>query len=204
MTVAGRRISARVLAAPLLLAAAIVAASLVTSAGDDDLAIPALSTAHDVAAPLEGAKGAALATTSARDVEDAATHSDLVVIGTVTQVRPGPDLGRPGTDDRHPTQFVTVQVRDRWAGSTPEKITIYRSGDDRSWVEGDPPYAAGQDYVLYLVNRKDGPWHRLAAPEGRIQILNGRLRPVADGEFAATWRDRTPAELKKATLGAGR
>jgi hypothetical protein len=156
--------------------------------------LPHLDTQHDVPAPL-GVGGEAEWMSRPSSVAEAAREADTGVIATVVRVVRGPPLVA-APDEINETRIVTLEVKDRWFGDIPSQFTV-------NWLAGtlgDPPYAVGQDYVLLLTPRKDGPWYRPASPDGRIQILNNRLRPLIEGEMAAQVATLTVTQAKQAAV----
>jgi hypothetical protein len=178
-----------------------VSAVVVAACGSDGhatrtSALPRLDSAHDAAAPLSTG-GEAEWLSRAASVSEAAKQAESAVIATVTRVERGaPLVAAP--DEINERRVVTLRVRDRWYGSVPDDFVI-------NWLAGtagEPAYQAGQDYVLFLVRRDDGPWYRPESPDGRVQILNGRLRPLIDGAMAEQVSAMTLAQVKQAASDA--
>ena len=175
----------------------VAAALVVTSCGGaskatPDRALPHLDSSGDVAATIS-AGGEAEWLSRPSSVRQAAREAESGVIATVVGVVSGPPLVA-APDEVNETRLVTLDVRDRWFGGVSSQFMI-------NWLSGtlgDPPYAVGQDYVLFLVPRDDGPWYRPSSPDGRVQILGGRLRAVIDGEMAAEVAKMTLADAKRA------
>lgn len=135
--------------------------------------------------------------------------------------------GEPGGVDRIPIEIVTVQVSDSFKGARPASVEIFRVGDASPrgvgpippeaqrtpgrtpWrpsaaqvrqvvsVEDDPPYAVGQEVVLFL---RSGPTVsvggqavrtlRTVSPVGRLHVSNNALVPAVNRGFAAGLRGR--------------
>jgi len=198
------RMTIRLSSSVCLLALAVIAAGC----GDTEPTkarepVPTLNTANDPLVPRGGLSGAhANYLSRPTSLKSAAVTADAAVIATVTAVADGaPIVAAP--DEVNPTVLVTLQVRDRWRGDVPNEITIRWLGTPRGgFLEGDPPYELGQDYVLLLKSRTDGPWYRPEAPDGRLQIVGERVRPVIEGAIADEVKNRSVADVKQIVVGA--
>lgn len=178
---------------------AITAASIAFLAGGATRSTSVvLDTANDAPAPRAGQPAAAEASWISRPatVREQVESADAVVIATVVAVTPGPPI-IAAADEVNPTELVRMRVRERWRGTVEDSFTIKWLGTpNHGWIEGDPPYVEGQDYVLFLVARPDGPWYRPESPDGRLQILSGRLRSLIEGPFGDKANGKAPAELR--------
>ncbi len=143
-------------------------------------------------------------------LEETAASAEQVVLGRVTRVRraqdivvPVPDL--PGGEDRVPIEIVTIRLEKSLKGPArggpPETIEVVHtgvsSGQDQVTLVEDPPYAAGEQYVLFVkpgpdvqVDGKRMRVHRLVSPEGRYRVRGGKIEPAATHGFAAGHRGR--------------
>lgn len=145
-----------------------------------------------------------------KSLEETAGLARMVVLGRVTRVRRGEDLvvrnpDLPAGEDRIPTEVVTIRLERTYkgpdGGGPPETIELFRTGlstgTDQLSVVDDPPYAPGEQYVLFVTGgpelRVDGASQRLlrvVSPEGRYQVRGGAMEPAARHGFAAGFRGR--------------
>lgn len=145
------------------------------------------------------------------NLAEARQRAEQIVHIQVMSVHAGPDIitpapGEPGGVDRIPTQRVTVKVLRSFKGTARagDQLTIFQTGgvvstakpgDDhpRTFIAGDPFYAAGEQHVLMLVPGPAGTL-RIIAPEGRYRVgSGGKLTgtthgPVADEVMAQGMR----------------
>lgn len=171
----------------------------------DDVAttdLPALNTARDKRAPRGQAGAEADWLSRPTSVRAAAGLAEAGVIGTVESVsREASVVAAP--DESNPTSIVTMRVRDPWFGDVPDRFEIKWLGTPGGgYLEGDPPYEVGQDYVLFLKRRTDGPWYRPASPDGRMQILGDQGRPVIDGPLYDEVKGESPGQIKRTATQA--
>lgn len=129
-------------------------------------------------------------------------RSGAAVVADVLAVRAGSPVGPTG--DPHlqvRTQRVTFRVTQRWFGRIGSRFTLFKSGDDTSWGEGDPPYKPGERYVLYLDRERftDGSW-KFIAPDGRFRVIEGLLRPTYAAPVGRQVSNLTVEETRSATL----
>ena len=149
-------------------------------------------------------------------LEETAASAEQVVVGRVTRVRRGQDIvvpvpDLPGGEDRIPVEIVTIRLekslKGPGRGGPPEIIEVFRtgasSGQEQITMGEDPPYASGEQYVLFV---KPGPEvqvdggriraHRLVSPEGRYRVRGGKVEPAATHGFAARHRGRGLEEFE--------
>lgn len=157
-----------------------------------------------------------------KNFREARDRAHSIVHAQVVSVEKGDDLvlpvqGEPDGEDRIPTQRVTVRVKKVHKGSTAEGalLTLFQTGGTRLltrdakgqpdqspqaqqvFLEGDPPYEAGEEYVLLL---EDGPRGLLrpVSPEGRFKVeKNGTVKAMVDNEATHTVHRKPLAELEK-------
>jgi hypothetical protein len=164
-----RSIITAALALPLLVGAVAIA-STSGSAGD---------------APAAQTKLTPIWHNTPTSVDEAVDMGAVVVRGTVVRVEQAPDIvvpakGEPGGVDRVPTQAITFKAQETLKGSVTSTFTVFRTGDAKTVVAGDPEYAVGQQYVLVLdVQRPDGRWV-LVSPEGRFHVRSGKVHAVSE------------------------
>jgi hypothetical protein len=131
-------------------------------------------------------------------LREAAEQADAGGVVTVEAVQPGAPIVA-AEDEVNPTVMVTMRVRDLWFGGLASTFTMKWLGTPgQGHMEGDPPYVVGQDYVIMLKKRGDGPWYRPESPDGRIQIHQDRARPVIEGPIADTVKGWGLGKLKQA------
>lgn len=139
-------------------------------------------------------------------VEALATGAETVIVGRVAQIREGPRAGadesqfHAGDEAGMPTQRVTFEVEDTWAGQAPSRLTLFKSGSQSKWMEEDPPYEMGQRYVLFVTkaDRYERGLYMNPAPDGRMGVNGDRLVAVAHGALAEKLDGTSVADLKKA------
>jgi hypothetical protein len=178
-------------------------------AGDARLAVaapPAIARATRA-----GGRGTSLAVWAFRpeSLRDLSDHSDQIVVARVLEVRQGPDLESP-PDPRAPdeggipTQRIAFAVEHtiRGADGSPlDRFTLFRTGGSREGdaplsLEGDPPYHVGEQYLLFL-SRGPGDTKIPAAPDGRLLLSDGRLRPLIEGAVGDAAAGRTPNAIEE-------
>lgn len=78
-------------------------------------------------------------------------------------------------------------------------------GDQTTWGEGDPPYRVGERLALFLDRQRwsDGSY-KLVAPDGRLRIGGGLLRPTIGGRVARQLNALTVEEARTAARLARR
>jgi hypothetical protein len=154
----------------------------------------------------------AIWTNHPRTVAQAKNLSNLIVVGRVTNVRPGNLVaaipGEPGQTATMPAEAITIQVQQTLRGQPVSSVQVFHTGrstgdeahPDAS-LEEDPPYAINQRYILLLTQ---GPkvviqgvpvqTRAVISPEGRYQIVqrNGVdvLLPSTNRGFAGALRGK--------------
>jgi hypothetical protein len=119
-----------------------------------------------------------------------------VVNARVIEVRPGPDLvvpvpGLEDNVDRIPTQRILFSIEKVLSGDIKGRVfQLFHTGNDEFTVAEDPPYVAGERYVLFLTTKEKGTY-RVIAPEGRLKISSGGLEPSSTREFMSDQGGRT-------------
>lgn len=133
---------------------------------------------------------------------EARAKAEQIVAVKVVSVTAGPDIvtpakGEPDGVSRIPTQRVVVSVQRTFKGSgkAGQQLTLFQTGGvvstavagdthPRMVVDGDPFYAAGEQYVLMLVPGLPGTM-RIISPEGRYKVdAKGNLTSAAHGTVA--------------------
>lgn len=136
-----------------------------------------------------------------KSVEELAADSTALVEARVTAIEEGPDLldSTSTAEEGIPTQriaFETVNVLD---GQIPSTFKLFKTGSPEIHLQGDPFYAIGESYVLFLEPQGEpGTWIP-AAPDGRIELdARGEADPVIAGPVATELEGQTPEEIEEA------
>jgi hypothetical protein len=104
---------------------------------------------------------------------------------------------------RHPNQRITFEVQQTLRGTAQGTIRLFYLGDETLFVEDDPPYQVGETYVLFVEPKLDEPGTYLViSPEGRYQVVNDRLEPIAAEGFAAAFHGKPVTNLVQALATA--
>jgi hypothetical protein len=155
-------------------------------------------------------------------VDEARDLAKAVVRAEVVSVQPDADLvvpaaGEPTGEDRIPTQRVQVRVTKTHKGPVQDGQTLQlfqvggkllpttppdgkqgaRVEAKQLVLEGDPPYKAGEEYVLML---EDGPrgTMRPVAPEGRFRVEpGGAVAAMVDNAATKPVHGKGLAELER-------
>ena len=102
-----------------------------------------------------------------------------VVEAEVTGIDAGPSLvdpADPGSEHHAiPTQRIAFDVLSVLDGPSPgDDLLLFKTGSEDAHLEGDPPYEAGERYVLFLRPREGEPGTYLPiAPDGRVRLNDG-------------------------------
>jgi hypothetical protein len=141
-------------------------------------------------------------------VEAASKRSLFIVEARVSGVRTGAglttveDIGGGLTEtDTTPTQLIDFSTRDAIHGSPPSTFTINKTGSSVWWIEGDPPYAVGERYLLFVERFVDDSGaasnYTTVGPDGRLFIdADNILHAFIDGPVALQL-DGRPLEVAK-------
>jgi hypothetical protein len=134
-------------------------------------------------------------------VAELADDTTALVEADVVAVEDGPDLTSdfPGDDPAEhaiPTQrisFHTVHVLD---GGMPPTFKLFKTGSVDTHLQGDPAYATGERYVLFLRPYGEPGTYVPAAPDGRIGLDSmGEADPVIGGPVSQELDGLTPEEI---------
>lgn len=133
-------------------------------------------------------------------VEALDSSADVVVRGTVKAITDGPPLGSRYPSMATPTKRITIDVTDHMHGQVGDTVTVAWVGGRRSdgtdmYVAGDPPYAVGDDVVVYLDEGTPGVYH-LSVPDGRFDVADGRVQSRVPNGPGHALSGLTVAELK--------
>jgi hypothetical protein len=137
-------------------------------------------------------------------MRQARDHAKAIVLAQVVSVRQGEDLvvpaaGEPDGMDRVPTQRVTVKVLQSFKGAAApnQQLVLFQTGGAvtnaegervNMFLQGDPAYAAGQQYLLMLVPGPNGLLNTFS-PEARFRHTSG-------GALTAMQTSKTAGEVK--------
>jgi hypothetical protein len=109
----------------------------------------------------------------------------IAVLGTVTEVAQAQPIvvsarGEPSGVDAVPTQTITFSTNAVLKGHVANTFTVFHTGQAAIALNGDPPYAVGQQYVLFLATQRPDGRYVIVSPEGRYAVENGVIRTVSD------------------------
>jgi hypothetical protein len=116
-----------------------------------------------------------------------------VVVARVVDVNDAADIVVPSAafengEHRVPNQRIAMQVTRTVKGEIGPEFELFHTGNREFVLGGDPPYAIGQRYLLFLMARGDGSY-LVVSPEGRYQVkAGGRLDPVSEKDFSVMLR----------------
>ncbi|HEX6287637.1 MAG TPA: hypothetical protein VFZ66_00530, partial [Herpetosiphonaceae bacterium] len=84
-----------------------------------------------------------------RTLGEAKAKASEVIVGRVAEVKAGPDIvvpvaGEASGEDRIATQRITVEVVKSLKGKTSSTLTIFHTGTETQFIEGDPGYQVGE------------------------------------------------------------
>lgn len=138
-------------------------------------------------------------------VEQLTGDADFVGAVRVLRVAPGKPLPtEAGTDvPALETQVVTLEVLEQWKGKAVKEIGVFKTGTDTKWMEEDPPYKAGQVYLLAATQRDEDGLFIPFGPEGRLEVRDAKVRTLTDTPVAATFANK-PVEDAVDVLKEGR
>jgi hypothetical protein len=125
-----------------------------------------------------------------------------IVIAEVGSVEKGPDIvvaapSEPTGLDVIPTQRITLKVDEAMKGSADE-VVVFHTGDGAQFIPGDPSYAVGERYVLFLTPKTDEKAvYRVVSPEGRYLVGKGdSLTTFSDMPFAKEFNGKALGHMK--------
>lgn len=137
-----------------------------------------------------------------------------VVVAEVTAIEKGPDLvvkaeSEPTGLDVIPTQHITLKVYETMKGSATE-VVVFHTGDGVQYIAGDPSYAVGERYVLFLTpkgdatdSKRNAAMHRVVSPEGRYLIgKDESLTTFSDMAFAKDFNGKALGHMKTSVKAA--
>jgi len=112
-----------------------------------------------------------------------ARDADAVVVARVEETRPGRSVPRSDGSEPLPFTLAEMSVQTVARGRAPERITVEQTGGEAEGrifhVDGDGGlYAPGQSVVLFLKKQPDTDYYYLSSPQGRFDVVRGKLRAV--------------------------
>lgn len=137
-----------------------------------------------------------------------ARRSRAAVVATVTAVRQGP--GIPTGHEHDPpdpdieTQRIALRVQQRWFGRIAPTFELFKTGSERDWGQGDPPYRVGERYIVYIGDRRSDGSYLPVAPDGRLRLRGRLAEPLIAGRVARAVAWLTAEELRTASRLARR
>jgi hypothetical protein len=137
-------------------------------------------------------------------MKDARTLSSAIVLARVTEVRQAADIvvpaaGEPNGEDRVPTQRIRFEVAKTYAGKIDTTFTLFHTGTDTRFIDGDPPYKLGETYVLFVQPKADAAGeHIVISPEGRFRLSNNRVEAMAHEGYATGFHGKSLVALERA------
>lgn len=137
---------------------------------------------------------------------DMAATSDLVVVGTVSQVAQGRQLGDPADNEEDPmyVRDATVSVEEVLKGSPTESVVVEQQGIFPSTgvtvaLEDSPWLQVGDRGVFFLYDSSDPgqpPDHYYLINSVGLILLDGsQVISFSETPLAASYLDMAPAEL---------
>lgn len=84
------------------------------------------------------------------------------------------------------------------------RIAIFKTGSETEYIEEDPFYAVGEDYLIFLGERRPDGSLLPSAPDGRLRVVAGRLQPVAKGRVGDLLAGVPVEAARRATLAIRR
>lgn len=147
------------------------------------------------------------------DVADLAQRATGVVAAEVTDISVGAAIDPPDVSVHPtpaiPTQRIRFRVDAVLRGDAPKTFTLFRTGSRDFEIEGDPPYAVGERYVMFIEPQRASTGGGITGlylpvgPDGRLKLEgDGRLRTFIKGGPAAALSGKTRQSLLVAVEAA--
>jgi hypothetical protein len=142
-----------------------------------------------------------------KTLHELAKRAPNAVVATVTGVNSGPTLA--DGSEAHPdsgleTQRISFRTSDNFSGQMPAEFQLFKVGGSQAYMEGDPPYVVGEEYLLFVEKRVNGSGsiepgtYVPVAPDGRLKVQQGKVKPVIEGPLGDKLRGQALAEIKRA------
>jgi hypothetical protein len=120
--------------------------------------------------------------------------SDVVVVGTVSEILPPQRHGQDPNDPQYLTTESVVTISDVLTNPGQEAIsdsqlTVVQTGgmtDNVLYqVDDDPIFKPNETLVLFLVRNAGGTYRTAGGPSGRFEVSHGRVTASADNAVPA-------------------
>ena len=106
----------------------------------------------------------------------------------------GPD---PDESGPVPTQRIGFATQAVLKGGIAARFSLFKTGTQNFTLEGDPPYAVGEQYLLFIEPRGDGTYLPVA-PDGRVRITpTATVAPLIEGAVAAEIGGRSVVDFTR-------
>jgi hypothetical protein len=141
-------------------------------------------------------------------VAEAKSKASEVVVARVLEVNAGPDIvvpvkDEPSGEDRIATQRIKVEIVKSLKGKSSGTLTIFHTGTNSQFIEGDPGYNVGETYLMFVEPKADEPGtHLMIAPEGRYRVVRNKLEALTHDGIAAQLHGKALAEMERTVVGA--
>lgn len=157
----------------LVLAAAALGGAAITAAvgTEDEQAKPATLFAEWKNRPATPLQAFALGNIAVRATVASVEQADPITVAVP---------GEPGGVDTVATQRITFRTNEVLKGRLGDTFAVFRTGDAATSLEGDPAYAVGEEYVLFLDEQRPDGRHVLVSPEGRYAVEGGTVRAISE------------------------
>ena len=135
------------------------------------------------------------------DLQTLVRRSEAVVVADVIATR---DVLQAPSDELHgppPVQHDLMRTVESLHGSMPASFLVYKPASPTIVLEGDPPYDAGERYVLFVHRREDAEGrfdgtYLTNLPDGRYLVETEGLQPTSPGPVQARLGGLQPADLR--------
>ena len=111
--------------------------------------------------------------------------SELIAIATVQE-------STPGQEGAFPSTLFTMKIDTLlWGEPLDAAITVYMTGGTLAdgallQVTGDPLMKAGEQYLVFCQENRDGTYTVLGGPQGRFRCLDGKLTALYQPDKSLT------------------
>jgi hypothetical protein len=130
--------------------------------------------------------------------------STNIISGKVINIQQGEDIVYEHEDEPEPTiiptQVITLKVTESLKGNSTigEQIKVFRTGGENViFLEEDPEYVKGKEYMLFLRPQENSNLFLMVAPTGRYTIVNGKIESVIETGFGSEFNGLGVQEFVK-------